>query len=484
MSNLQHQIQQLIQRSDISQALMLCGQACRRHPTDPGVWQLQAQLQLKVGDHKNAVKSLERLVRLEPENTAAWFNMGVAALKQGRMRRGSECLARVIDIDPSRIDAVLALVEVHRHNKNYDSAIRILRDSLETNPDDIRVNWLLGLCLQDTGRLTEGMMFFGKACRMMRGMPATDTDVYPTRDAPGETFKNTAAHKLRHDMEQFEYLVNKGLLPPEYLDEAEKYRNARGYYEMGGDPAAIAPLTSDDQARIGGTYNRMVYDSSRGQQQARALNSDVDWQHAVARYRENAPGITYIDDLLLPEVLEELYAYCLESTVWYDYRHGGYVGAYADDGFDCPLLIQVADELRAAMPELLAGNPLRFMWAYKYDSRLQGIGTHADSAEVNINFWITPDECNLDPEHGGLVVYRAEAPASWDFEKYNNDRPAIREYLEKHGSGSVKVPYRCNRAVIFNSDLFHETDQFLFMDSYDCRRINVTMLFGDRKGNT
>ena len=68
---------------------MLCGQACRRHPTDPGVWQLQAQLQLKVGDHKNAVKSLERLVRLEPENTAAWFNMGVAALKQGRMRRGS-----------------------------------------------------------------------------------------------------------------------------------------------------------------------------------------------------------------------------------------------------------------------------------------------------------------------------------------------------------------------------------------------------------
>lgn len=484
MSELQRHIQQLIQKNDIPRALMLCKQACRSHPADPEAWQWLGQLQLSTGDFKNAVTSLERQVRLQPDNTAAWFNMGVAALKQGRIRRGMECLARVIEIDPQRADAVLALAELHKSNKDYNTAMRILRDGLDASPDDIRLNWLLGLCLQDIGRLTEGMMFFGKACRLMRAITATVTHVYPTRDAPGETFKNTAAHKLQHDMEQFEYLVGKGLLPPEYLDEADKYRAARGHYEMRGGPATIAPLTRNDQARIGGTYNRMVYDSSRGLRQERALNTHVDWQEAVARYRENAPGITYIDDLLLPDVLEELYAYCLESTIWYDYRHEGYVGAYADDGFDCPLLIQIADELRAAMPELLADNPLRFMWAYKYDSRLQGIGNHADSAEVNVNFWITPDECNLDPDHGGLVVYRAEAPASWDFEKYNNDRPAIRDYLEKHDCGSVKIPYRRNRAVIFNSDLFHETDRFQFVDCYDCRRINITMLFGDRKGRT
>ena len=56
------------------------------------------------------------------------------------------------------------------------------------------------------------------------------------------------------------------------------------------------------------------------------------------------------------------------------------------------------------MPELLADNPLRFMWAYKYDSHLQVIGTHAYSAVVNINFGVTPDTCNLEPEHGVLVV--------------------------------------------------------------------------------
>ncbi len=482
MSDTEHQVRRLMQQGETSQALQLGEQSCRRRPGDPEAWNIQAQLQLATGDLKNAVKSLERLVRLQPDNSSAWFNMGLAALRLGRVRRGRECLSKAIEINPQHADAVLALAELHRHGKDYQSATRILRIGLDATPDDVRLNWLLGLCLQDTGKLPEGMIFFGKASRLMRGIPATSTEVFPTRDPkPGDTFRYTAAHKLQHDMEQLMYLTDRGLLPATY-EEADSYRQARGHYESVGGPMAIAPLIREDQSAIGSTYNRMIYDSPRGRRCQQALNPDVDWQGAVARYRENAPGIAWIDDLLLPTVREELYTYCLESTVWYDYRHVGYVGAYADDGFDCPLLIQVAEELRAAMPELLADNPLKFLWAYKYDSRLKGIGTHADSAEVNVNFWITPDSCNLDPEHGGLLVYRTEAPSTWDFDKYNNDRPAIRRFLEQHDSGSVRVPYRCNRAVIFNSDLFHETDRFLFRDSYECRRINITMLFGDRKG--
>ncbi|MCS5516925.1 hypothetical protein NWF32_24530 [Pseudomonas qingdaonensis] len=36
-----------------------------------------------------------------------------------------------------------------------------------------------------------------------------------------------------------------------------------------------------------------------------------------------------------------------------------------------------------------------------------------------MNFWITPDEANLDRDSGGLVVYDVEAPSDWDFETYN-----------------------------------------------------------------
>ena len=44
----------------------------------------------------------------------------------------------------------------------------------------------------------------------------------------------------------------------------------------------------------------------------------------------------------------------------------------------------------------------------------------------------------------------------------------------------MTIPYRQNRAVIFNSDLFHQTDQFTFKDEYESRRLNVTLLYGTR----
>jgi hypothetical protein len=44
------------------------------------------------------------------------------------------------------------------------------------------------------------------------------------------------------------------------------------------------------------------------------------------------------------------------------------------------------------------------------------------------------------------------------------------------------VPHRCNRAVIFNSDLIHRTDDIRFRPGYENRRINVTFLYGVREG--
>ena len=179
-------------------------------------------------------------------------------------------------------------------------------------------------------------------------------------------------------------------------------------------------------------------------------------------------------------MLQELYEYCLESTVWFDYRHKGYVGAYADDGFDNPLLFRIAEELRSAMPELLSDHPIRYIWAYQYDQQLEGIGIHGDDAAVNVNFWVTPDSANLNTDTGGLVVHRAEAPSHWNFKKYNNNTEQIHRFLKKENAGSMRVPYRRNRAVIFNSDLFHETDNPQFREGFENRRINITMLFGHR----
>ena len=72
------------------------------------------------------------------------------------------------------------------------------------------------------------------------------------------------------------------------------------------------------------------------------------------------------------------------------------------------------------------------------------------------------------------------APKDWDPEKYNGDEKAMRAFLERSDAKPITVPYRANRAVIFDSDLFHETDAIDFKDGYLNRRINLTLLYGRR----
>jgi small-conductance mechanosensitive channel len=109
---------------------------------------------------------------------------------------------------------------------------------------------------------------------------------------------------------------------------------------------------------------------------------------------------------------------------------------------------------------------------------MTGIDIHADFAAVNVNFWISPDEGNLDHNSGGLVVWDKAAPKDWSFKEYNEDEKKIQKFLQESNAEKIVVPHRQNRAMIFNSTLFHKTDDFEFNDNFENRRINVTFLYG------
>ena len=128
------------------------------------------------------------------------------------------------------------------------------------------------------------------------------------------------------------------------------------------------------------------------------------------------------------------------------------------------------------------------IWAYKYDSRasdkdndLSGIKVHADMAAINVNFWITSNSANLDSSSGGLVVYHTESPLGWVKKDYNENKEKIYEEIQRGNQEKTVIPYNENRAVLFNSSLFHETDNIKFKEGYENRRINVTILFGKRE---
>lgn len=299
---------------------------------------------------------------------------------------------------------------------------------------------------------------------------------------PGsERTTRASALKLRHDRDQLRHLAEAGLLPPDAraleaaFDEvlAEVARSAAGNH--------VVELTPGQQHRLASGYNRVIH-LDPGRRVPRAVAGEWDRQGTAERYARER--IAVVDGLLTADALAALRRFCLDSTIWFDTDHArgarGYIGADAMDGLACPLLFQVAEELRQALPAVIGELPLIKLWAFKYDPALQGIDAHADAARVNVNFWVTPDEACADPSIGGLTVYDKPVPADWDFAAYNADPQRLLRHVRETGARAVQVPHRQNRAVVFESSLVHATQPLRFRPGYANRRINLTLLFGRR----
>lgn len=289
-----------------------------------------------------------------------------------------------------------------------------------------------------------------------------------------------SAGKLRHDLDQFEHLRRQGVDAP--LDEIiADYKAALG--RLSGLGVARTPLTDEDEQAVGRAFGRLVHvaDAPRV---ARTLSPSWDRWQAQRNYLERRPSVVVIDDFLTPEALQSLLRFCQDSTIWAGNRYAhGRLSTLFFTGFNAPLVLQIAEEIRDAFPLIIGErHPLRQLWAFKNTEILPGGSTiHADFAAINVNFWITPEAANLDPDSGGMIVYDLEAPLSWAFRQYNERPDLIRELMARHQPRAIRIPYRQNRAIIFNSDLFHGTEAVCFRPDYLSHRINVTMLYGDRQ---
>jgi tetratricopeptide (TPR) repeat protein len=326
-----------------------------------------------------------------------------------------------------------------------DAAEELYRRILAAEPGNEAALTELARLLQNTGRGEEAEAVFRRVVALRPDLPLAHMNLGVALCLGGKLEEGFAAlrrhaeltytasgkkppHQGRHDDEQFEYL------------------GAREFHLEKGERIAGRAVTRSEQS--------------------------------VADWRNSAPAIAVIDNFLSGAALQGLRDYCLRSLIWRQPYQDGYLGAMPEHGLGSPLLAQIVEDARTAYPEIIGAHPLIQFWAFKYDSHMRGVAVHADAAKINVNFWITPDTANNDPECGGLIVWDKAAPVDWRFAAYNDDVAAARAFLARAGARPVKIPYRCNRAVIFDSALFHETDRIDFREGYLNRRINVTLLFG------
>ena len=293
-------------------------------------------------------------------------------------------------------------------------------------------------------------------------------------------------YRLKHDVQQAEYLSSKNYkingiekfqkIGNEILERKENRKD-----QSNNDKKIL--LNHDEIDSLLPFYRaNHVYQTPKIS--GSCLNSDKNWQNVEEEYFNSPKQIMYIDNFLSEEAIKELREFCLVSKVWHkEYDYAKYLGALSDRGFFSPIHFQIGIDLKQKMPKLFGQHRLGKFWAFKYDSTLgEGIYIHADFALVNLNFWITPDEYNNEKNAGGLKVYDTPAPKDWTHQQYNRNRSSkeIYKFLNDNKAKCTNTPYKFNRAVLFNSAYFHETDKINFKDGYESRRINITYLFGNR----
>ena len=430
---------------------------------------------------KGAEISIRKAIELNPNFAIAYSNLGNILKDLGKLQEAELSHLKAIELNPNLALAHLNLGYFLIDLGKLKEAEISTRKAIELNPNTPRVNETLGLILLEKKEYDLSLKYFSKSAILLNQRE--------NKESNQQRFSIISKAKIKHDIEQFEYLASKSDDGKKFIDLVKKYKKIASEINWPSD-SSLVNLNNQHQHLLQDSYNRLLHVVKAPRLKEGAVNDSLDAKKITNDYFNHEFGLTYIDNFLSTKALNSLRNFLYESTIWFDVKKDGYLGTYLIDGLANPLIFQIADELRKKFPKIFKSYSINQIWAYKYDSRaknkdssLKGINVHADFAAINVNFWVTPKEANLNPKSGGLIVYDVEAPEDWNFNTYNNNEKRIREELKKSKGKTKVIKYNENRAVVFNSNLFHETDSYEFKEGYKNRRINVTILFGRREGS-
>jgi tetratricopeptide (TPR) repeat protein len=527
------------QAKRLPQAEALYDQILTRFPSHPDTLHLRGLLAYQQAQHALALDLIQRAINLDSSKPHYHFNQALVLEKEERWEEAIAVYRQALSANPNYVEALANLGNVYRRQQRWTDAITTLQHALQLKPHSADLHNTLGVTYKEHGELETALGHYREALTLSpqhaealnnmgvvlqhQGNLANAAEAFQQALTLKPAYANAQYHlglvrlwqgqeeeafvrfqrsadlaynhgrgvapsfvtkaRVKHDYEQLQYVTAHVTSLPISNDYRQTLTTLYQRISESSPDSLFMKLTLQEQSHLAPSFNRLLYTRPTPRLDIPAIHTQLDVSAIETRYFSTKPEAMFIDGLLTGKALSEIRAFCLESTIWKRDYQNGYIGTFLANGFACPLLLQIAEELRTRFPKIFQHHQLQQAWAFKHDSALRGLNMHADAAAINVNFWITPNEANRNPESGGLVVWDKEAPDEWDFAEYNNDKNKhkIQAFLKESGAKPLNIPHRQNRAVIFNSNLFHETDVIEFQDTYEYRRINVTLLYGHRQ---
>ena len=321
-------------RSQFNEAAASQRRAIELNQDDVQAYSTLAKTLIRLGRLDEAEKYLMLALQKSPHSIVNYFSLIQVLRKKGEVAKAEGILNKLLIMRPNLAEGHYNLGVILRDLGEHDRAAESYKRAISLKKNFIDAYKNLGLLEIIRENLDAALRCFTHCSELLRGQLQENPN-------PSFAFGHISQAKIIHDIEQFEYLKSKGIKPAVFGDLASLYRKVSEEIPW-PSRTEVFSIKRDYQKSFQGTYNRILYRSDFNDHDGAALNTALDTGRITQDYFDHPSGLTFFDNFLSASALQALRDHLLESTIWFNVKRGGYLGAYIAEGLACPVILKIA----------------------------------------------------------------------------------------------------------------------------------------------
>jgi len=120
------------QSGDEKEALKTLNEIIKQYPENASAWSQRGLVHYKAQRFQQAISDAEKAISLENKNCEYYINLGIYRAQSGDLASAEKDLARALDIDPDFYYALYIKGMIHRQKQEYDKAKHYFKQALNS----------------------------------------------------------------------------------------------------------------------------------------------------------------------------------------------------------------------------------------------------------------------------------------------------------------------------------------------------------------
>ena len=147
----------------LKEASVIADRLLSANPNDHGSLNLSALIALGQGSPEKAVNNLEKAVKLKPDESIYWCNLGSAYHQHHCYQEAIAACSTALKLRPNYPNALKTLAAAHFAAEQYQEALNLYEQALLITPEDALIHAYRADTLRELGRIRSAIVAYEKA---------------------------------------------------------------------------------------------------------------------------------------------------------------------------------------------------------------------------------------------------------------------------------------------------------------------------------